>query len=281
MTRIFQSLQNARKDVIENALGPLHAAGMHAWESTPPEERQRLMNDSMPVIQRLMDKAMSKTMPAPRPAGPADHGPELQRVLRELSGRLGASCLAEPELLVAERPRRPAAEKTTEALDELVSGLPGIGWREVSLPEAEGQRLGRPGALGKLAASVRFLDGLEWGTVMVEDPAARQLTTFRAVPVKQGEPDERVASFQRLYLLYSLIPSASRGTLDQRLDDLQARQFEVMGRMTQVELTHAIEGVVRQYGGADATSRKRMIGLPLTAMLLGTWFPRQAKEKGQ
>lgn len=278
MLRIFQALRSVPKDRLETALAGIHAAGMRSWESTPPEQRQQMLRDSLPVVQRLMDRPGGAQPPAR--AAPVDHTAELQRVLRALSERFRVPCRSEPGLLVPQRPAAPPSETPTEALEALRSSLPGSGWREVSLPEADRKRLGRPGALTHLAHCVRFLEGLEWEGLVVEDPGAG-LASVRILPARdagaQAAPDP---SLRKLFLFYSLTPAAPAGSRDERLARLVEGQFELLGRMSTPELTEAMEGLVRQYDGADEGSRRRMLGLPLTAMLLGTWFPRDAKERG-
>ena len=128
---------------MEHLAGPTVAASYRLWETTPPDQRVAMMQQTKELLLPLLDPngAARSGAPAKAPAI-TDHFPELARISQELGTRFETKVLPDPALLVTQPPRRPAAElPLPKALDLTTTSLTGAAWRRLRVPETVKKKL--------------------------------------------------------------------------------------------------------------------------------------------
>lgn len=262
-------------------------AGMPLWESTPPEQRQEMIQQSLQIMKAFdaalqRDAARGAAPRRPLPTGDGRRRGDPKALAATLSDRFKATVIVDPALLVESPPELPPADAPIEeALAAVSAALPGSAWRRVYLTEAQLERLP---AAERLAAWVRALEQLETGNLVLQDVAKRRATTYRkAEPLASLSVLRRRGGLtdQPVYLLYSTTPLAHGGTPEERLVDLQRQQIGLMLRMSPEQMAQSMTPAIRAFPSADPETRARLMGLPAMAGLMAVWMPREAKESGK
>jgi hypothetical protein len=274
-----------RADMEAFANRTLHA-GMPLWESTPPEQRQEMIQQTLQLMKAFDAGIQRDAARAAVPSRPVSTAParrsDPKALAAAMAERYQVTVLVDPALPMASPVSLPARDAPMEeALAQIAAALPGSAWRRVYLPEAQRKRL--PSA-AKLATWVRTLERLETGSLALQDPAARHEISYR-----KDEPAASLTSLRRqgglaeqpIYLLVSTTPSARGGTPEERLLDLQRQQIGLMLRLSPEQMGQSMARAIRAFPSADAETRSRLLGLPAMAGLMATWMPRAAKERGQ
>jgi hypothetical protein len=252
---------------LERRLAPLHAAGMQAWEQTSAEQRRALMEGAMTLMQRA---AASPRRPTPPAGSGRNHLIELRGVVKALEKRYGARMLVEPDLFVETAPRMPDARLTVHcALDELTGAYGGLAWRRVRPAPALRERPDR------LAPAVRALEQVELPELTLEDPSAG---TFRSFTREERQPGADTEA-DDLYLVYAADGTGRARAPESALLALHRRQTELIVGMEPAALVERMRGRIDALAGAGPADRSRIMGLPLIAAMMATWFPRHAKEQ--
>jgi hypothetical protein len=284
MMQLLQALPPADREAFA---GRTLEAGMRLWESTPPEQRQAMIRQSLQLMQEF--GAAPKEVGAGgngvsrHPAGSAVRaGPGDTRALAAaLSDRFHAVVLVDPALLVTTPVELPKAELTVEqALTAVAAALPAAAGRRIFLTEAQRQRLP---AVEKLAAAARGIASLAPFSLLIENPAAQRSTLYlREQPIALLPALKEQGRFSReaVYLLYDTSPDARGGTVEERVADLQQQQIGLMLRMDPAQMAQSMALGISAFPGADEEMRARLMGLPAMAGLMAAWMPREAKERG-
>jgi hypothetical protein len=286
MVQVVRLLQEMPPADMEAFASRTLQAGMPLWESTTPEQRREMIQQSMQMM-KAFDAGLQRD--AARRGGP--HRPlpvqsgrrgDPKALAAALSGRFGVTVLVDPALAVASPPELPAMDASVEgAFAAVTRELPGSAWRRVYLTEAQQKRL--PSA-EKLAAWVRTLEQLEPDRLVLQQAATRPATVYRkAEPLEALPALRRRGGFgdQPIYLILSTTPAARGGTLEERLLDLQRQQIGLMLRLSPEQMAQTMAQTIRAFPAADAGTRARLMALPAMAGLMAVWMPREAKEGGQ
>jgi hypothetical protein len=294
MLQTVQLIQSLAPEKAEQLMRRTAEAGMRVWESTSPDQRAAMIQQSFRMMQRFggppagaagADGAARSAQPrrAPTPTAPANHAGELRALAAALAARDDATLLLDPELFLALPPTSPPADlPIEEALQTMTAPLSGIAWRKLYLTDAQLKTVKRAPGTEKLVAAVRALEHLESGDLALEDAATGSVTTYlKNPPLSPSFDTERAAwklSDRPVYLLYSTTPAARGGTLLERFAHLQRQQMALMLRMSPDEMANAMEQIRQAYPSADPARQIRLMGLPVMAGMMATWFPRAAKE---
>jgi hypothetical protein len=258
------------KDRIERLMTPAHAAAMRLWESTSAEDRRGIMQHALQSMSQFRGAA-----PAARPpAAPPNRLGQWKAAAAAAARSCDAEVLVEPGLYLDPPGPAPAGEPPIEKmLDALAAGSPEVTWRRLYLTPARARPL--PGA-ERLAAEVRTLELPDCASL-----AASRQETDLYLHGRLDSPAVRKAgkfSDQPVYLLYRAVQAAG-STPEERFADLQRRQLDLLLRLNPDQLERSMEQVVQTYNTTAPASRGRLIALPTTAVLMGLWFPRDAKDR--
>jgi hypothetical protein len=296
MLQTVQLIQSLAPEQAEQLMRRTAGAGMRVWESTSPDQRAAMIQQSFRLMQRFggppagagaagATGAARSAQPrrAPTPPAPANHAGELRTLAAVLAARDDATLLLDPELFLALPPASPPADlPIEEALRTMTAPLSGIAWRKLYLTDAQLKSVKRTSGTEKLVAAVRALEHLESGDLALEDAATGSVITYlKNPPLSPSLDTERAAwklNDRPVYLLYSTTPAARGGTLLERFAHLQRQQMALMLRMSLDQMANAMEQVLQAYPSADPARQMRLMGLPVMAGMMATWFPRAAKE---
>lgn len=296
MLQTMQLIQSLAPEQAEQLMRRAGEAGMRVWESTSPDQRAAMIRQSFRLMQRFggppagdgaagAGGAPRSSQPrrAPTPTAPANHAGELKALAAALAARDDTSLLLDPELFLALPPTSPPAGLPIEdALRAMTAPLSGVAWRKLYLTDAQLKTVKHAPGTEKLVAAVRALEHLESGDLALEDAAIGSVITYlKNPPLSPSFDTERAAwklSDRPVYLLFSTTPAARGGTLLERFAHLQRQQMALMLRMSPDQMANAMEQVLQAYPSADPARQMRLMGLPMMAGMMATWFPRAAKE---
>lgn len=293
MVQVIQALPPADREIFARRTVE---ASLQTWASTPEEQRGQMIQQTFGLLQQLGVVGPGEGRPAapstsravvPAPAAPPAKERRCLAELRawgtELSRRHGVPIVIDPEIFVAQPPRREVGELPAEqAIAALVNSLPGVAWRRVYLSEADRARIETPRVAEALAADVRRLELHEGESLEVEQVREQRATSYvRHRPVTaRFAAEKEAAGFgkEAVYVVYSTTPSARGETAEARFADLQRQQIGLMLQMSPSQMGQAMQQLIDGYGSLDPAAQKRMLGLPLMAGMMAGWLPRQAKE---
>lgn len=191
---------------------------------------------------------------------PKNFYPQLKTELETLAKRTSAKLLIDPTLFIAEKPATAPAEGTIDAgLDALVGNMKGVAWRRVYLTNEQANAM--PSAV-KMAATLRALDVVEQSGLVTENTATKRATTIlKNYPVTDGFKQDLAAgqfSTVPVYVVYST--SASSGTMQDRMADLQRQQMELMMQMSPEQMTESMAKGMDMWISLDPNMRMQMMG---------------------
>jgi hypothetical protein len=272
-------------------------AGMQVWETTSPDQRTEMIQQSFRLMQRFgapggepaAGSAGGGVARQGRPQGvppqpmQGNRAGELKAITATRAARDDSTILIDPDLFLSLAPKSPSADLPIEdALRMLTAPLTEIAWRKVYLTDAQLKTLKRSSAAEKLVAAVRTLDQLESGDLVLADGGTQRAITYLKSQPLSPSLDTELAQWKLsdrpVYVLYSTTPAARGGTLLERFAHLQRQQMELMLRMSPEQMAQSMEQVVQAFPPADTARRMRLMGLPMMAGMMATWFPRAAKE---
>lgn len=291
--QVAQLVQSSPPAELEKRLAAVGAGGMRVWAATSPEERSALMEAGL----HLLEKAMAaKEPPMAAPRDPPTRRPptlspvrslvELEHAAGELARRAKTHIVVDPTLAAPGflPPLRPSLS-CEAGLQVLTEAVPRSAWRRVHLPAKEAEHLDARAMRDQLVADVRLLEGLDAAPVSVEDPVFGEARTVLSGRIGDAAaaleiPEAAGLGDPPVYALYSpglAIPGATQA---ERLANVQRAQGNLLLRMDADQLAGSMDRLVRTWGAADPGQRTQLLGLPLTALLLGVWLPHAAKERG-
>jgi hypothetical protein len=188
--------------------------------------------------------------------------PELRAVTEGLAKAAEVKIVVDPALFVPTAPKSPSTDLALDrALDLITSSIKGSSWRRVYLQTGATTTL--PPA-DKLAASVRALEQLEHGGLVLENPATKKATTYlKNYSISQSFTEELQAgqfSPSPIYVVYATTASADAKSMEDRFADLQRQQMELMMQMSPEEMSAAMEHGMNQFMNMDPAVRQQMMG---------------------
>jgi len=116
----------------------------------------------------------------------------------------------------------------------------------------------------------------------LENAASRQSVTLQSDLTTPEFPAKVTAhhfAARPTYLLYATQeetdPSLSAA---QRLAQLQRQQMEQLLNLNSSQMNQVMTDALARYSSGTAETSDQMMHLPIMALLMGVWFPQQAKE---
>lgn len=288
MVQMMQLLQALPPEQAEAFAGRVGQSSMRLWESTPPRQRDAMLQQTLQVMQRFgalggaaAPAGSPRARPTPPTAPPGNVTASLKAAAAALGKRHDVTVLIDPALTAASPPPELDAELSLVAsLDALLAGETGLAWRRLHVPVASRKHYQRADGVASLAESVRMLEALTCDTVIVENAVTRRATILVAgAAVSATTLDAEKFATEPIYLIYSTTPATGGATAEQRFAALQRRQMGLLLQMDPGQLARSMEQLVLAFDAADTGTRARLIGLPLSAAMMAVWFPQAAKER--
>lgn len=291
MERLQRQTQGQTPAAIEKLLTPIGQAGTQLWDSTPPEQRQKMIEAAMKVGTTygasLSDTARSVAVPR------RNYLPELKVLAERLAKRYKAQVLVDPAIFLFTPPVTPDKKLTLEAaLDTLTPASLNLTWRRVYLQKtpAEKSDLRKLSTKAEMTAvAVRALERTGASDLQLETPSEvsggplrTDLLYRTAEPVQEDfEARLKAGNFDEkpVYLLYAIDPNKNEGVpIDRLLTGLLQQQMDTILNMTPDQLARSMEAATQMYQNQEGENKTRVMSLPLMAGMMAVWFPIAAKE---
>jgi len=268
------------KATIERVMTPMHIAGMKMWGQVPPAQRQEMMNDSMQVMNRYgsvasgaADSRKTRTITAP------NYRPQLVEIAGRLGKRYDAIFLVEPSLVLGTLPQIPEDSDSIEAaLNALIRPLRNVEWRRIYIPRnIEATR----SYVNSLAADVRRIEAFGESGMAVNGKESEPAVSVDIISKKLVDKARLSSSGldgKPVYLLYNRSSSGEADT-QSRYERLLTNQMRSLLSMNSDQLGDAMDQAIQSYQSGEGARRSDVMGLPLMAAMMATWFPRAAKEQ--
>jgi hypothetical protein len=219
-----------------------------------------------------------------RPA-PKLYFKELQALVEKLAKAHDAKIVVDPALIVSRAPKEPSQGAAIEqALDELAAQIKSATWRRIYIHQGQMSALPAP---ERLAATVRALDLIEQGGVVLENPTNRRITYFvknqPATPEFEQQLDAQQISKTPIYVLYnpsaSADPNANKSP-EERMLDLQRQQMEMMMQMDPDQMANAMSQGMQMWMNLDPQTRAQFFGNMMRAGMT-MWQNMPAEQRQQ
>ena len=278
----MQVMQNLVGTGREAALHATGEAGMAAWQNTAPDTRDAMIQHFIKTVQSGPPLDSDPTA-APDAATTTlqNHLDTLREIAATLAKRYDIRILIDPTLFVPTPPARPSTEQTLlQALDLLTRSIPDSAWRAVyqKPPTAASPTL----SARSLAATMRLLDPMPPALLHLENAASRQSVTLQSDLTATEFPAKVTAhhfTSRPTYILYAIHDETDHSlSVAQRLGLLQKQQMEQLLNLNSSQMNQVMADALAQYSSGTAETSDQMMHLPIMALLMGTWFPQQAKE---
>jgi hypothetical protein len=200
---------------------------------------------------------------ARRPA-PKNYIGELRDLAESMGKQYQTRIVVDPAIFVTSKPVAPDANLAIEkAMDALAGQVKNTAWRRVYLKQGAGAALP---ALVKLADAVRSLDRVEQSGIVLENPATRRATTYvkdyAVSPSFKEELTNGQFSADPVYVLYSTGLAAGAGgtTPQERMQNLQREQMELMMQMDPDQVAQAMQQGMQMFMSLDPQTRSQFMG---------------------
>ncbi len=278
----MQVMQNLMATAREAALHATGEAGLAAWQNTAPDTRDAMIQHFIKTVQSgpPLDSAPTAAPDAGATA-PQNHLDTLREIAAILAKRYDIRILIDPTLFVPTSPTRPSNEKTLiQALDLLTQSIPDSAWHAVyqKPPTAASPA---PSARN-LSATMRLLDHMPPALLHLENAASRQSVTLQSDLTTTEFPAKLTAhhfAVRPTYILYATQEETDPSlSVAQRLEQLQRLQMEQLLNLNSTQMNQVMTDALAQYSSGTAETSDQIMHMPIMALLMGTWFPQQAKE---
>jgi len=278
----MQVMQNLSATGREAALHAAGEAGMAAWQNTAADTRDAMIQHFIKTVQSGPPLDVDPTTaPDAGAAAPQNHLDTLREVAATLAKRYDIRILVDPTLFVPAPPAHPSSEQTrTQALDLLIQSIPDCAWRAV-YQKSPNAAYPAPSARS-LAATMRLLDHMPPALLHFENTTSRQSITLQTdltMPELPAKVTAHHFTSRPTFILYAIHDEADHSlSIAQRLELLQRQQMEQLLNLNSSQMNQIITDALAQYSSGNAEASDQMMHLPIMALLMGTWFPQQAKE---
>ena len=276
----MQVMQNLVATAREAALHATGEAGIAAWQSTAPDTRDAMMQHFIKTVQSAPPLDSDPAVPSDAGATVSqNHLDTLRDIVAMLAKRYDIRILIDPTLFVPTPPVRPSKEKTLiQALDLLTQSLSGSAWHVVyQKPPTAASPSAR-----SLAVTMRLLDHMPPALLHLENAASQQSVTLQSDLTTTEFPAKVTAhhfAAHPIYLLYATQEETDPSlSVAQRLGLLQRQQMEQLLNLNSSQMNQAMTDALAQYSSGTAETSDQMMHMPIMALLMGAWFPQQAKE---
>ncbi len=192
---------------------------------------------------------------------------EFAAIAVDLGKTLNARVVVDPLIFVINKPSAPKDETIEAALNTLTTGMKNVAWRRAYLNQAGGGGVSNP---AKLAAAVRAMEMVEQSGLVTENVATRRASTLiKSYEVTDTFKEDLAASKfgpEPIYVIYSTASDSFAGmTAEEKFQDLQRQQMEMMLQMNPDEMAQAMTGSMNMMMNMDPAARSQMMGSMMKA----------------
>ncbi|MCW3052329.1 MAG: hypothetical protein JWN14_1499 [Chthonomonadales bacterium] len=278
--KVMQNLAGTGREAALHATGE---AGMAAWQNTAPDTRDAMIQHFIKTVQSAPPLDSDPTAaPDAGATAPQNHLDTLREIAAILAKQYDIRILIDPTLFVPTPPVRPSKEKTLiQALDLLTQSIPASAWHAVYQKPPTAASPTTPSARS-LAVTMRLLDHMPPALLHLENAVSRQSVTLQSDLTITEFPAKVIAhhfAARPTYLLYATLEETDPSlSVAQRLGLLQRQQMEQLLNLNSSQMNQVMTEALAQYSSGTAETSDQMMHLPIMALLMGTWFPQQAKE---